>query len=140
MKDPFDATQFKDYIKKCEKKRNQNVKSPSLFQMGWIKATKKTAQVNKLLRMILCPGLTIANDSKIDYYLKRTSTLSGGSFSLPKIAEKKFKCLFSMLIINNDKRFLTLRCMNGSGRMTMQTHKSLQSPVQKRCSTDLQWL
>ena len=136
MKDPFDATQFKDYIKKCEKKRNQNVKSPGLFQMG---STKKTAQINKLLRMILCPGLTIANDPKIDHYLKRTSTLSGGSFSLPKIAKKSSSaCSACYLIINNDKRFLTFRCMNGSGRMTMQTHKSLQSPVQKRCSTDLQ--
>jgi hypothetical protein len=104
MKDPYDVTRFKDHFNQCQLKRNQDERSPSLFQMGWLtKNTEEASSSPPTPMTVPCPGLTAVDHSKVVQYLKRTGALGGGGRSLPDIAKEKFNRLFSTLT-NHEKR------------------------------------
>lgn len=103
MKDPCDATRWRDHIKACAVKKKPMVGMRSLFSMGW--TVKTPNQQRKKVEegkddnppMYPCPGLTEVNHERVPVYLQRTGVMGGGARSVKVIAGELYQKLFSVL-------------------------------------------
>ncbi|KAF8167513.1 hypothetical protein B0H34DRAFT_854442 [Crassisporium funariophilum] len=118
MKDPCNIGRWNVHIESCkaEKSKKRAGGTPTLFQMGWAKVTKKQKVSNDSedddsegesepeLDEVPCPGITVLDDPRVLQYLKRTGASGGGGRSLPVIAKGLFRKLFSELSRDKNRK------------------------------------
>jgi hypothetical protein len=104
MKDRYDATRWRAYVKKCEKDlkfRNKKASAgmTTLGKMGWKKTSdnSKTAGQKQPEKTQPCPGITEEDNGNVPKYLRRTGVLGGGARSITIIALERFGKMFSKL-------------------------------------------
>lgn len=109
MKEPYDATRFKEHVKRCTPEARKKKPAAGMLSLWkWVEKrdsdTSLSAGSTHAQTTALetepnhpCPGLTEQDDSHIPKYLKRTGFVGGGARALVDIAKDRFGKAFSEL-------------------------------------------
>lgn len=109
VKEPLDLTRWRQHVKECGQsamKDNSRANTRSLTSYFGVKAPKNPKKAltatssgsatpvapatSGTLLMRSCPGLSDADDERIEYYLRRVFVVGGGGISIHKIARSLF--------------------------------------------------
>ncbi|KAK6980928.1 hypothetical protein R3P38DRAFT_3376544 [Favolaschia claudopus] len=105
LKTAYDTTRFKEHIKRNCPRMKKGAGMSTLKTIFNLKASSSSQPTSRASRSVPnpdepdkpCPGITEADIPRVEKYLRRTGASGGGSRSVFKIAQEKFKKAFSSL-------------------------------------------